>query len=368
LVSLPLEPEFFSQPRFTWEGDEWISVERRLREPPLHLALAGPLGPVTAPFEQAARRGLFALLIVALGALALATIFTRRFTRSLVHLSEAADAVSHGDLSRRAEERGPPEIKGTARAFNSMAESLKLTLQKLTQREAVAAVGEFAASLAHEVRNPLTAVRMDLQLTRHKVENQPEAQALVDHALAEIDRLNESVSGVLRVARSGQASPVRVDLCAPLEAAARAARPRFEDREASLDYVPPETPIWVNADGGAIEQLVLNLLLNAADSLKPRGRAVLMVELSTNGATVSVRDEGRGIAPEDVEHIFEPFYSTKEEGTGLGLAVARRIARAHGSELHVESELGAGTTFSFALPSEQQDETAATVTDSPGTP
>jgi signal transduction histidine kinase len=362
LAPLPLEAESFSLSRFTWLDDDWISVERRLREPPLRLALAGPVGPVTRPFEQAARRGLLALVLVAVVAFALATLLTRRFTRSLLHLAEAADAVSHGDLTRRADEEGPPEIKGTARAFNSMTESLSRTLQKLSQREAVAAVGEFAASLAHEVRNPLTAVRMDLQLTRHKVDGQPEAQVLVDHALSEIDRLNNSVSGALRVARSGQTAPGRVDLRAPLEAAARAARPRFEERQASLDSVLPETPVWVRADAGAIEQLVLNLLLNAADSLEPGGRAALTMELSTEGATVGVRDEGRGIAPEDLGKVLDAFYSTKDEGTGLGLAVAQRIARSHGSELLVESELGVGTTFRFSLALEPEDQPRATVT------
>jgi len=362
LAPLPLEAESFSLARFTWMGDDWITVERRLREPPLRLALAGPVGPVTRPFEQAARRGLLALALVAVLAFGLATVLTRRFTRSLVRLADAADAVSHGDLSRRADEKGPPEIKGTARAFNSMTESLSRTLQKLTQREAVAAVGEFAASLAHEVRNPLTAVRMDLQLTRHKVEGQPEALALVEHALSEIDRLNKSVSGALRVARSGHTSPGRVDLRAPLEAAAQAAQPRFDERKANLDYVPPETPVWVRADAGAIEQLVLNLLLNAADSLEPGGRAALMMEDSTDGVTVSVRDEGCGIAPEDRGKVFDAFYSTKDEGTGLGLSVAQRIARAHGGELLVESELGAGTTFRFSLSLGREDRPWATVT------
>jgi signal transduction histidine kinase len=352
LAPLALESESFSLPRFTWMGEVWIAVERRLREPPLRLALAGPAAPVTRPFEQAARRGLLALLLVAVVAFGLATLLTRRFTRSLVHLADAADAVSHGDLTRRADERGPPEIKGTARAFNSMTESLSRTLQKLTQREAAAAVGEFAASLAHEVRNPLTAVRMDLQLTRHKVEGQPEAQALVDHALAEIDRLNDSVGGALHVARSGRTTPGRVDLRAPLEAAARAAAPRFDEREAKLDSFLPETPVWVRADAGAVEQLVLNLLLNAADSLESGGRAALTIDVSTDGALVTVRDEGRGIAPEDLGKVFEAFYSTKDEGTGLGLAVAQRVARAHGSELHVKSELEVGTTFSFSLPAE----------------
>jgi signal transduction histidine kinase len=368
LTPIPVEPDLYSRTRFPWAGDDWITVERRLREPPLRLVLAGPLGPVTAPFEQAARRGLFALVIVALAALGLATLLTRHFTRSLMQLSKAADAVSHGDLSRRAEEAGPPEIEGVARAFNAMTESLGRTLERLTQQEAVAAVGEFAASLAHEVRNPLTSVRMDLQLTRHKVGEESDAQALLDHALSEIDRLNESVSGVLRVARSGRASLDRIDLRVPLDAAVRAARPLLDERKASFQYEPPATPIWVTADAGATEQLVLNLLLNAAESLEPKARAGLAVEVVKEGATVRVWDEGRGIAPEDIERIFEPFYSTKEEGTGLGLGVAQRIARAHGSEIRVESKPGEGTCFCFTLPLGPEDETRGSVTNSSDAP
>lgn len=349
LAPLPLESESFDRPQFSYMGDDWITVAHRLREPPLRFALAGPVGSVTRPFEEAARRGTLALLVVALVAFALATLLTRRFTRSLLQLADAAAAVSHGDLSRRAEEEGPPEIKGMARAFNSMTESLSRTLQKLTQREAAAAVGEFAASLAHEVRNPLTAVSMDLQLTRQKLGNQPDVCELVDHALSEIERLNESVDGVLRIARSGHASPNRLDLRAPLAAAVRAARPRFAEREASLEFSPSEAPIWATADGGAIEQLVLNLLLNAADSLEPGGRAGLTVEVTNGGAEIRVWDEGGGVAPDDLPRVFDAFYSTKDDGTGLGLAVAQRIARAHGSELRIESDPGVGTTFRFVL-------------------
>ena len=124
----------------------------------------------------------------------------------------------------------------------------------------------------------------------------------------------------------------------------------------------------MRADAGAIEQLVLNLLLNAADSMEPNGRAALTMEHSTDGATVCVRDEGRGIAPDDLGKVFDAFYSTKDEGTGLGLAVAQRIARAHGSELIVESELGAGTTFRFSLPMEHEDGPPVTVTNPPSRP
>ncbi len=359
LIPLTIDPAMFSTERFTWLGDEWLAVERRIGEPPVRFVMAGPLGPVTKPFEQAARRGTIALLLVIALVFVLTTVFTRRLTRSLEHLSDAAARVSRGDLARTAEERGPPEVQGTARAFNAMTESLRQVLEKLSQQEAVAAVGEFAASLAHEVRNPLTSVSVDLQRAQRKLEAEPqEARELVDRALLEIERLNQSVSDFLRIARSGRVAPGRVDLRIPVEAALRAAAPHFQATGVGFEHVVPESPVWVRADESALEQLVLNLLLNATDALQGGGRrAGLLVEVRDDKAKVSVWDEGQGIPPEDLDRIFDPFFSTKDEGTGLGLSIARRIARAHGSELEVESAPGAGTTFRFNLPIEAGEPT-----------
>ncbi|UCC84344.1 MAG: HAMP domain-containing histidine kinase [Gemmatimonadota bacterium] len=353
LLPLTVDPALFSAERFTWLGDEWLAVERSLGEPPVRFVMAGPVGPVTEPFEQAARRGTLGLLVVIGLVFVLTTIFTRRLTRSLEHLSEAAASVSRGDLSRAADEEGPPEVQGTARAFNSMTENLRRMLEKLSQQEAVAAVGEFAASLAHEVRNPLTSVSVDLQRTQRKLETEPEeARELIDRALGEIERLNQSVSDFLRIARSGRVSPDRVDLRMPVEAAIRAAAPGLQAKDVGFEQVMPSAPVWVRADQSALEQLVLNLLLNAIDALQGGRRAGLEVEVRDDRARVSVWDEGEGIPPEDLDKIFDPFFSTKDEGTGLGLSIARRIARAHGSELEAESVPGEGTTFRFTLPIE----------------
>jgi signal transduction histidine kinase len=358
LVPLSIDPTMFAAERFTWMGEEWLAVERQVGEPPLRFVMAGPVGPVIRPFEEAARRGAFALLFVILAVFMLATLFARHLTRYLEHLSKAARDVSSGDLSRRAEERGPPEVRDTARAFNSMTENLQRLLQRLSQQEAVAAVGEFAASLAHEVRNPLSSISLDLQRTRRKMETDPkEAHVLVDRALGEVERLNQSVTEFLRIARSGRATLECVDLRIPVEAAIRAAEPHFMAKDSSFDYSAPGTPVWVRGDEGALEQLILNLLLNAAEALRPSGRASLWVEVARNEARVSVRDEGEGLAPQDLERIFEPFYSTKDEGTGLGLTIARRIARAHGGELKVESTPGGGTTFRFALSVDERQPT-----------
>jgi len=325
-------------------------VSRDVVEPPLRFTLAAPLGPVMTPMSEAARRGSIALLVATLATFGLATVLTRRLTASLEDLSRAAGSVAAGDLEARVEEAGPPAVRALARAFNGMSAALRRTLDRLSQREALAAVGEFAASLAHEVRNPLTSIRVDIERSTRKLDHDPEAtRALLQRALGEVDRLNTSVTDFLRIARSGHVTFSGIDLRTPLEAAARAAEHRFAERGCTLDYVPAPEPVPVRGDAGSLEQLVLNLLLNAADAMQPGGRAGIRVDGAGSDVTVTVWDDGPGIPEEDRERVFEPFYSTKTDGTGLGLAIARRCARAHDSDLEIVSSASPRTMFRFRL-------------------
>jgi HAMP domain-containing protein len=125
LLPLTIEPERFRQPRFSWANESWLSVSHTLREPPLDIVLAAPLGPFTEPFERTARRGMLALIAIALIAFTLATWVTGRLTRSLGQLAAAADAVSAGDLDRKVEETGGDETRRVAHAFNTMVISLR---------------------------------------------------------------------------------------------------------------------------------------------------------------------------------------------------------------------------------------------------
>lgn len=350
LTPLTFDPEVYSRQDFSWGGERWLTASTEIGDPPLRFVIAGPVEPVTRPFVEATRRGTIALLLVVAGVFALATLFTRRLTRSLETLALAASEVAGGDLEGRAPESGPPEVRATARAFNAMTGSLRRTLEKLSQQEAVAAVGEFASSLAHEVRNPLTSIRVDLQRSRRKMEeDSSEAQVLVDRALGELERLDASVDDVLRIARSGQVAMKPVELRLPLEAAIRAAAPYFDERHACLEADLGSKPIWVRGDEGALEQLVLNLLLNAAEALPEGGRADLRIDSDGESVAVAVTDNGPGIPVEAMSQIFEPFFTTKCEGTGLGLPVAQRIARAHGSELEVENAAAGGASFRFSV-------------------
>lgn len=350
LLPLTIERDLLARDRFAWAGETWLAVRHTLYEPPLLVTLSAPLGALGQPFETAARRGAIALLAVALSAVVVATLATRRITRPLERLADGAGAVAQGELELAVAEDGPDEIRRVARAFNTMTVSLRQTLRELSRRESLAAVGEFAASLAHEVRNPLTAIRLDLQRAREHLSDGERSSTLVDHALHEVARLDASVTGGLRLARSGQPSLTPLDLRQPLEAAYHAAEPRFNASGAVLEpLVLPTDPVWTKGDAGALEQLFLNILLNAAAASGASMRAGVELERADGTVHVSIWDRGKGIAPEQMDRIFEPFYSTSPEGTGLGLPIARRIARAHGGELEIESRPGGGTTARITL-------------------
>jgi signal transduction histidine kinase len=350
LLSIPFDPEYLHAHAFIWAGEHWLVARRELTEPRLTIALAAPLTPYSAPFERAAHDGAVALVLVALAALLAAVLLTRRITAGLTDLARAADDIARGDLDRSLPVTSDDEVGRLARAFNAMTSSLRSTLAELAQRRSLAAVGQFAASLAHEVRNPLTSIQVDLQRVRGKVRHVEGVAVPLDRALREVARLDRTVSGALEMARSGAVRLAPVDLRLPAGRAAEVARPAFARAGAVLEELPRfEGPVMVHGDASALQQLLLNLLLNAAQALPPAGRAGITLAPDAGGVTVSVWDTGPGVPREARRQLFEPFFSTKPGGTGLGLAIAQQIAVAHGTRIELGPETGHGTTFRFRL-------------------
>jgi signal transduction histidine kinase len=351
LTPLPFDPALLDREEFEWAGERWLVARRTLDEPRLVLAAAAPLSGYTAPFESAARRGALALLVVAAATLVLAALLSRRITHSLERLAVAADEVSRGDLERHVDVTSDDEVGRVARAFNGMVDSLRRTLDELARRERLAGIHEFAASLAHEVRNPLTSIRINLQRVEEQIAAESTLRPPLERALREISRLDRTVSGALRVARSGAGGENIVDLRAPLERALQVAEPTFERSGATVDTsLIGEAPLHVRGDAAALEQLFLNLLLNAAQALSSGGRADVSTVVHDATVDVVIRDNGRGVPREIADHIFEPFVTSKSDGTGLGLSIARQIALGHGGEVAIESVEGAGTVAHVRLP------------------
>ena len=350
LLPLPFDPRLMATGRFDWEREHWLARFRVLDEPAMVIALAAPLTPYTQPFSEAARKGAIALLLVAVTSLAVVVLLTRRMTQSLAELSIAARSVAEGNLDRRVEPRGSDEVSALARAFNTMTQNLRSTLDQLARQEGLASVGEFAASLAHEVRNPLTAIRVELQSLEE--EDVPASvRDGLERSLRHIHRLEATVTGSLRVARGGRAALEPVALAEPLGNAWRSARSEFDARGAALQELGDEVSgIRVRGDAAALEQLFLNLLLNAAQALGPGGEAHGDVTTFDGTVEVAISDNGTGFDAAALGSVFEPLRSTRRDGTGLGLTIAQRIAQAHAGDIRIESAPGQGTTVRVTLP------------------
>ena len=350
LLMGPLQQRLLSGPEFTSGGDRWLTNKRLLEEPPIRIVVAAPMTPFVQPFQAASRRGTALVLLVTLIGLALAALLTSRLTRSLRELSTAAEAVSGGELDRRVEVHGKDEVGRVAEAFNTMTESLDRMMRELANRESLAAVGQFAAALAHEVRNPLTAIRVDLQIAEDELPEGSPGREAQERALREVMRLNETVSDTLRLARPGPFGSSPIDLSQPVRAAIAASGPAFKEYGGHLDVDLGQTPVHISGDSGALEQLFLNLLQNAAQALERGGLASLRISPEDDGIAILLQDDGAGMTAEVLDQVFEPLFSTRPEGTGLGLTIARRIVDAHGGDITFESTPGSGTLVRVWLP------------------
>jgi two-component system sensor histidine kinase AtoS len=350
LLPAPFDPALLEQGRFSWNEEDWIVIRRSVLEPRVELIAAAPVAPFAAPFRAAARRGAVVLLIAAAVGLGIAGILTARLTRSLERLAEAASDVAGGHLERRVEVQTQDEVGRVARAFNTMIESLRRTIDQLAERESLAAVNEFAAALAHEVRNPLTSIRLDLQEVEERLPEDSPMRTIQSRALEDVERLDRTVAGALDTARSGHIEPRDIDLREPVRAAVRAAAPAFDARGARLKWEEPPEPATVRGDPDALERVVLNLLLNAAEALEADASASVELMRSDRDFTITVSDTGCGIAGESLQRVFDPFFTTRPGGTGVGLAVARRIVTAHRGEIRLSSEVGRGTIVQVRLP------------------
>jgi two-component system, NtrC family, sensor histidine kinase HydH len=273
---------------------------------------------------------------------------TRQIVEPLRRVAHAAEAVAGGQLDQSVPVGGPREIGTLAKAFNSMTSSLRETLRLKAQQESVAAVGEFAASLAHEVRNPLASLRLDLELARERLAQPERADLLIGQAVESVERLDRVVRGSLDIARSGALTLTRIDAAQSMRAAAHVAAPVFTARQVRLELRLPDS-LMVEGNEVALQQLFLNLLLNAAEA-SPAGSDTEVASIDHRDVIdVIVRDRGMGIAPAIAERVTEAFFTTREGGTGLGLAVAKRIALAHGGNLAIESSVGSGTAVTLRL-------------------
>ncbi len=240
------------------------------------------------------------------------------------------------------------------------------------QDDADEALTRLTGELAHEIKNPLSTIKVNLKLTKEALEDvdfqEPHKLALdrCQHSLSnalrkitviqkETDRLEQIVDGFLRYVRRPDLQLVTMDLNELVGDMIDFYLPQAYSHSLTLRHSLVKEPLMCRVDAGALKQVLLNLLINAQQAMDGGGELMIRTQRQSGRGVIRVSDTGRGIAPEKLATVFRPYYSSRSGGTGLGLATAKKIVESHGGTISVHSELGKGTSFTIELPLVRSD-------------
>lgn len=290
-------------------------------------------------------------------------IITRRMTNPLEKLTLAAKRIEEGDLKYRVSIRRDDEIGTLASAFDQMAERLMQRERELQDSQRVlrradrlSSLGLLTAGLAHEIRNPLVAIRTFTQLLPERYEDAEFRNGFQGLALKEVDRICGLITDLLSFARPSRRNIAPENINDVVDGITRIleTQAREKDVEIKRDFAEDVPPIWVDKE--QMKQVFMNLIMNAIQAIKEGGSIHVVTrsrsEPGDSGqfVEIEVRDTGVGIPEENLDHIFDPFFTSKEEGNGLGLSISHQIVQEHGGYVKVKSKVGEGTSFFINLP------------------
>lgn len=306
------------------------------------------------------------LLVAGAGAVAicgaLLVVLTYMVQRPMVELQQKIAQLGSGDLNVSVSfSHRNDEIGDLGRNFNHMVEQLResrreierLHRTQMSRAEHMATLGEMATGLAHEIRNPLAGIAGVIEIIGRDLPATSPARAVVKDVRQEIARINRIVSDLLQTARPHPPKVRKSDLNITVEHAVMLGRQQALSKSTEISLRKDPSLPEVEHDSDQIHQVLLNLLLNALQAIDVNGKIAVTVELRGKNAVIEVADNGRGIAANHLPNIFRPFYTTKGDGTGLGLSLARRIVEDHQGRIEVTSTVGKGTTFAVVLPLER---------------
>ncbi|HEY5950024.1 MAG TPA: ATP-binding protein [Kofleriaceae bacterium] len=222
---------------------------------------------------------------------------------------------------------------------------------ELEDARRLAALGQFAAAIAHDIRTPLTSISLNVQILRRKLQLPDDDREHLDIALEELARLDKSVAEILDFAKPVKLMPQPIDVGELIETTTRGLSPVLSEKGVALRCEGQDELRQVNGDPQRLRQVLVNLVGNAADASTPGTEVTVRAKSADNAhVAIEIEDHGRGITEDDLPRIFEPFFTTRPDGTGLGLAICHKVVRAHGGDIHVRSSVGRGSTFTILLP------------------
>lgn len=338
--------------------------------------LGGRLGTVHVGMNEQSVRRRIALEVLGWGAgaalmlvVGLLTAYglTSKLAQRFAHLVDVARQVGEGNLEARAHDDLGDEVGRVARAMNLMIDDLKRSQADLIRSGKLAAIGELASCVSHEINNPLNTMAICTQALLDRARSpsllaNPEFEAFPEYLQTvneEIFRCKTITGGLLDFARHKEPRRSPVDLNELIAHTIPLVAHRARQEGQSIVFDPAGAPVTATADADQIRQVVLNILINAVDHNAPGGEVRIRAKGGAERVSVSVTDSGNGIPPENLRKVFDPFFTTKTagKGTGLGLAICQKIIDNHHGRIDVQSRVGRGSTFTFSIPFDGREAT-----------
>jgi len=279
--------------------------------------------------------------------------------RPMVELQEKVASIGEGNLDVAVSfSRRNDEIGDLGRNFNHMMRQLRESRKEIetmhrtqmSRAEHLATLGELATGLAHEIRNPLAGIAGVIEIIGRDLPATSPAREMVKEVRLEINQINRILTDLLETARPHPPMMMRSNLNTTVEHAVMLARQQVLSQPIEIELEQAPDLAEVEHDSDRIHQVLLNLLLNAVQAMEGAGTVRVEIGSKDDCASVSVSDTGRGIPEEQLPQIFRPFYTTRGNGTGLGLSLARRIVEDHHGRIGVTSVVGEGSKFEVLLP------------------
>jgi len=319
-------------------------------------------------FSVLSQEAFLSRLLATLGVFALGILLSLYLSWSLIRplhgLTQAAQQVAAGDMAVHVSPAGGGEIATLARSFNEMVERLRehrALEERLHFAERTTALGRLASAVAHEIRNPLNFINLSIDHVRERLAPEEEKKRedfdrILSNMKAEISRLNRLVGDFLSFGKPMRLHPRLVAMEEVLRDVASLVDHKARDQGIVLEVAVDEALPRIVADPELLKTCFLNLMINAVDAMPEGGTLAIALRRAASevaGAdalVVTVRDTGQGMSTADIESAFEPYFSTKDTGFGLGLALTKKIVSDHGGSIGLESAPGEGTTARISLP------------------
>ena len=302
-------------------------------------------------------------IVIAIGILAILTAFlisfylSKKITNPIIRLSSLVKEYGKGNFSVYSEIDSKDEVGELSSEFNQMAKNIVILDEKLIHEERLSALGKTASAIAHELKTPLTSLKAYAEKLSDKLDNKVFLNNFRDIILSEVTRLNNLVNNLLRFSRKESLNIQKTAVNDIIEQVLSILHDNIDRKNVTVQN-SNENKIEIECDREKIIQVFLNIINNAVEAMEVGGIIDIrqrLINKDSNKIIIDIIDNGKGIPPDNLNKLFEPFFSTKSKGTGLGLAICDKIVKMHNGIIKVKSKEGEGSHFSVILPIKHEE-------------